>query len=324
VLWKTVFVSGVGLFTALSVVVTIGGARDIARLPRDSRARQADDSRDSQSIMCSKTIILAAGLGSRMRRADARASLAPAQAAMAEKGLKAMISFGRPFLDFSLTNVADAGYSHVCLVIGPNHQRVREYYSGLSSERLEIEFAVQPLQLGTANALAAAVAFAGQDEVLVLNGDNYYPTEALRSLRETTGNAVVGFDRNSLIAQSNIPAERISAFSVMERDNEGFLETIIEKPSAALVDERAANISRLPLLISMNCWRFRPSIFLACLAITPSPRGEYELPDAVIYTIRELGERYRVIPSSAGVLDLSNRSDIEGIQQRLEKVRVRL
>ena len=97
---------------------------------------------------------------------------------MAENGLKAMISFGRPFLDFLLTNVADAGYSRVCLVIGPNHQRVREYYSELRSERLEIEFAVQPLQLGTANALAAAEAFADQDEVLVLNGDNYYPTEA--------------------------------------------------------------------------------------------------------------------------------------------------
>ena len=43
VLWKTMFVSGVGLFTALSVVVTIGGARDIARLLRDLRARQADE-----------------------------------------------------------------------------------------------------------------------------------------------------------------------------------------------------------------------------------------------------------------------------------------
>jgi hypothetical protein len=46
VLWKTMFVSGVGLFAALSVVVTIGGARDIVRLLRDLRARQADDSRD--------------------------------------------------------------------------------------------------------------------------------------------------------------------------------------------------------------------------------------------------------------------------------------
>ena len=43
-----------------------------------------------------------------------------------------------------------------------------------------------------------------------------------------------------------------------------------------------------------------------------------------MYTIHELGERFRVIPSSAGVLDLSNRNDIEGIQQRLKRVPVRL
>jgi dTDP-glucose pyrophosphorylase len=275
-------------------------------------------------IMNSKAIVLAAGLGTRMRRADTETVLADQQAAMAEKGLKAMIPIGRPFLDYSLSNIADAGYRRVCLVIGPSHQQVRDYYSGLARKRLEIEFAVQPEQLGTANALVAAAGFAGEDDVLVLNGDNCYPTEALRSLREASGNAVVGFDRRGLIANSNIPTERFSAFSVVERDKAGFLQNIIEKPSAALVEDRDADASRLSLLIGMNCWSFRPPIFQACRAIGPSPRGEYELPNAVMYAIREMGERYRVIPSFAGVLDLSNRSDIVGIQQRLQEFQVRL
>jgi glucose-1-phosphate thymidylyltransferase len=157
-----------------------------------------------------------------------------------------------------------------------------------------------------------------------LNGDNYYPTAVLRSLREAFGGAVAGFDRRSLVENSNIPAERVSAYSLIERSQEGFLENIIEKPSDAQMELREADVSGRTKLINMNCWRFRPAIFQACRAIGPSPRGEYELPDAVMYTIREMGERYRVIPCSAGVLDLSNRGDIAGIQQHLDKVQVRL
>ncbi len=46
VLWKVVFIGGVGLFAALTVVVTIGGARDIAKLLRTLRARHAEDGRE--------------------------------------------------------------------------------------------------------------------------------------------------------------------------------------------------------------------------------------------------------------------------------------
>jgi glucose-1-phosphate thymidylyltransferase len=47
----------------------------------------------------SKVVILARGLGTRMRRADASAELAGDQAAAAELGVKALIPIGRPFLD---------------------------------------------------------------------------------------------------------------------------------------------------------------------------------------------------------------------------------
>jgi len=43
VLWKTVLLGGIGLFAALAIVVTIGGARDIAKLLRTLRAQQTDE-----------------------------------------------------------------------------------------------------------------------------------------------------------------------------------------------------------------------------------------------------------------------------------------
>ncbi len=42
-LWKIVLVVGVGLFAVLAVVVTIGGARDIAKLLRTLRAEQTNE-----------------------------------------------------------------------------------------------------------------------------------------------------------------------------------------------------------------------------------------------------------------------------------------
>lgn len=43
VLWKVLLIGGVGLFAMLTVVVAIGGARDIAKLLRMLRTQQADD-----------------------------------------------------------------------------------------------------------------------------------------------------------------------------------------------------------------------------------------------------------------------------------------
>ena len=269
--------------------------------------------------MNDSAIILAAGVGSRMQRADGETSLDAEQTAVADSGIKAMIHIDRPFLDYLLSNIADAGYTRVCLVISPHQQQVRDYYDNLSSQRLQIEYAVQQEQLGTANALAAAEEFVGEDYALVLNGDNYYPVEALQQLLEAKSCALSGFDRNQLIEQSNISAERITAFAIIQQDSNGNLTNIVEKPAPEFVKQLSE-----PVLISMNCWRVGPSIFEACRKIDLSPRGEYELTDAVMYSIRNLDELYQVLRPVGGVLDLSCRTDIQAVTEYLQGVEVRL
>lgn len=92
-----------------------------------------------------KAVILARGLGKRMRRADSDASLDGRQQAVAETGIKALIPIGRPFLDYVLSGLADAGYRRVCLVVAPDHEVIRRYYQEeIRPERVSIEFAVQP------------------------------------------------------------------------------------------------------------------------------------------------------------------------------------
>ena len=76
--------------------------------------------------------------------------------------------------------------------------------------------------------------------------------------------------------------------------------------------------------VSMNCWRFGPSIFEACRGISTSPRGEFEIPDAVQYTIDRLGDVFSVVKIRAGVLDMTGRRDIAAVTKRLAGVEVRL
>ena len=84
----------------------------------------------------------------------------------------------------------------------------------------------------------------------------------------------------------------------------------------------AANLAG-PRLVSMNCWRFGPAIFPVCREVPPSPRGEYELTSAVTLAIQR-GIRFKAATCRAGVLDLSRRSDIAAVADRLRNVKVQL
>ncbi len=267
-----------------------------------------------------KIVVLARGLGTRMRRADDSTSLDDRQAAVAETGVKALIPIDRPFLDYVLSAAADAGYRRVCLVVGPQHDELRDYYGRQSQpRRVTFEFAVQQEPKGSADAVAAAESFADGDAFAVINSDNYYPAEALQALRREPGSAVALFDRESMLRHGNVPEERLRQFAVGQIDGQGLLTRILEKP-----DEQTLSRLPRPLWLSMNCWQFRPVIFEACRAIGPSPRGELEIPDAVQYATNVLDEPFRAVTVSAAVLDLSSRQDITPVAARLAGTEVQL
>lgn len=263
-------------------------------------------------------MILARGLGTRMRKADDSAQLDEQQAAVAASGVKALIDVGRPFLDYVISVLADVGITEVCLVIGPEHDALRDYAEATSGGRVTVTTAIQAEPLGTADAVAAARDFAGDERIVVINSDNYYPREALAALVGAAGSALVGFDRRGLVEGSNIPAERIRAFALAATNALGQLEDIVEKPDAQTL---AAYGEGAP--VSMNAWLFTPAIFDACARIEPSVRGELEIIDAVRLLVRE-GEVFTVVPASAGVLDMSSRGDVAAVQEALAGIEVQL
>ncbi len=144
-----------------------------------------------------------------------------------------------------------------------------------------------------------------------LNADNLYPAAALAAVHGLDQPGLLGFDAADLVRTGNIPADRVRAFALIEQDDQGCLLRIVEKPSTEEV-ERLGAAAR----VSMNCWRFDSRIFDACRAVTPSARGELELPAAVGLAV-ERGVRFKVVPAAGPVLDLSQRADAPDVARRL-------
>lgn len=283
-----------------------------------------------------QAVILARGLGTRMRRelengarpqpsaggvpeaaTSARPSVATSgltatQAAAAASGAKGMMPFARPFLDYSLSVLADAGIREAVLVVGPEHDEMREYFARTAAgRRVAIRFAVQPEPRGTADAVAAAASAVNDAAFLVLNSDNLYPVAAVRALAALGSSGLVAFEAGAL-ARGGIEPERVFKFALLDIGADERLRMVVEKPATdhplALRPER---------WVSMNLWSFTPRIFNACSRIAPSSRGELEIQDAVTFAMQEFGEPFHIVRSHEPVLDLSSRADIANVGAHL-------
>jgi dTDP-glucose pyrophosphorylase len=268
-------------------------------------------------------VILARGLGTRLRHDDG-ASLSDAQQDAARVGAKGLMPIaGRPFLDYLLQELADGGVTDLVFVVAPDDVVIRDrYLRAAPPTRLRVHFAVQDAPRGTADALLAARGVvtgahgaprdtAGVRHFLLCNSDNLYPADAVRALVDLDGPGVIAFSAAALTADGLIERERVHRFALLDIAADGGLRDVVEKPDAShpLAQAEAQ-------WVSMNLWRFTDAIFEDCAQVTPSPRQELELVDAVRAQLAR-GVRYTALPMARSVPDLTHRRDIATLEHRL-------
>jgi len=278
--------------------------------------------------MKGKLVILAGGVSSRMKNSVVSNNQVDSKIIEdAEKKSKGMIRIGkdeRPFLDYLLFNVRQAGYEDIVIVISERDSTIKEHYSNHSIEGLNISYAIQMIPvgrekpLGTADALHQALKLKPDwkgASFTMCNSDNLYSVNALKLMLESKHlNAMIDYDRDGL----EVEKERIEKFAVTKKDDEGFLLDIIEKPTEEEIKTVKGKNGFIG--VSMNLFRFNYDMIFPFLETVPLHplRQEKELPAAVKLMIAENPKSLFCYPLREHVPDLTSKSDILTVKKYLE------
>jgi UDP-N-acetylglucosamine diphosphorylase / glucose-1-phosphate thymidylyltransferase / UDP-N-acetylgalactosamine diphosphorylase / glucosamine-1-phosphate N-acetyltransferase / galactosamine-1-phosphate N-acetyltransferase len=208
-------------------------------------------------------VILAAGHGSRLQPITLTRS-------------KAMVPIlGKPIVERVMEHLLQNGVDDFILVISPNDRHISRYFRRESRIEADVRFAYQPARLGMANALLSAAPLINGDFILSAC-DNLISAEHV-------GQMLAAWQEeprpNGILTLMPVEAERLGSVGIVELDGT-WVRRIVEKPRP---EEAPSRISSLPLYcFSRRILDYLPEVPL-------SPRGEYELQDAIQMLIEQEG-----------------------------------
>ncbi len=230
--------------------------------------------------MVSTVMIMAAGRGTRMKELahDRPKHLLPV--------------LGRPFLDYTLDRLRQAGFTNLVILIGHQKQAFSMYDDDEDVQLLEQHRFHE--RYGTAAAVENMKALAGNEPFAVVAGDNLYSANDLKKLREHAGQTVIG----------GYTTEQWPGMGILKQKADGTLEQIIEKPKNYIGN-----------VINASLYLFTPEIFPIIEQLKPSPRGEYEITDAINQLAKQ--QAVEVMTLDDRWLDLTAPSDIPKIEKAL-------
>ncbi|MBI2858397.1 MAG: NTP transferase domain-containing protein [Chloroflexi bacterium] len=158
--------------------------------------------------MVDQAIILAAGEGQRLRPLTVNRP-------------KVMLPIGnKPILQYVLEAVAANGIRRVVLVVGFKKEQVQDYFGSGASLGIEITYAEQKLQLGTAHAVKQAEALA-DESFLVIAGDNIIRPSSIAPLIKMPGHAMLVKTRGDVSKYGAVEIRDGLITSIVEKMGEG-------------------------------------------------------------------------------------------------------
>lgn len=199
-----------------------------------------------------KAVLLAAGRGTRMRD-------------LTQELPKPMLQVrGKPVLQHIIEGLRDTGLTDLLIVVGWRADVVRNFFGNGSQLGVRIGYETQTVQDGTGRVVALAHNFIGNDPFLLSYGDILVAPENYGRVRAALSEAegVLSVKRSDDVSQGG-------AVFVNEKFE---LIDLREKPKPGEPTSPWYNA---------GIYAFRPTIFGYIDKLEPSPRGEYELTDAI-------------------------------------------
>ncbi len=199
-----------------------------------------------------KAVLLAAGRGTRMRELTSDLP-------------KPMLRVhGKPILQHIIAGMRAAGVTDFLIVVGWRAEVVREYFADGAEFGVRLDYVTQIEQNGTGKVVGLAREFCGAEPFLLSYGDIlldpvHYP----------------------LLVSPADDVEAIISVKRMDDVSKGGAVFVNEK--FEMIDLREKPLPGEPTSPWYNAgvYAFRPSIFEYAARLQRSPRGEYELTDAI-------------------------------------------
>ncbi len=213
-----------------------------------------------------KAVILAAGKGTRMEKLT---SALP----------KPMLPVrGKPILEYIVNGLVAAGVESICIITGWKAEIVEEYFSDGSAWNTAISYTRQAIADGTGKAPELAKDFAGADSFFLTYGDILVRRETYSAMAKRFASGAFG----GLLAVTE--GEDITKGGLSLFDENFCLARLLEKPDQGQVQalkEQGWLKDGDPIYYNAGIYIFRPSVFEYTAKLQRSPRGEYELTDAI-------------------------------------------
>ena len=204
------------------------------------------------SLKITRAVLLAAGRGTRMR--DLTSELP-----------KPMLQVrGKPVLAHIVDGLKAAGISDFLIVVGWRAEVVRDFFGDGTEFGVRIQYVTQTVQDGTGRVIELAKDFVANEAFVLGYGDILVDPENYRRVVE-------------------LPDDTAAIISVKYDEDCSKGGAVFVNERFELVDLREKPKPTEPT----SCWynagvyAFRPIIFDYTARLKPSPRGEYELTDAI-------------------------------------------
>jgi glucose-1-phosphate thymidylyltransferase len=197
---------------------------------------------------------------------------------------KHLLPVGRwPMIYYPLQQMQALGVRDVLLVTGQQHagQFIDLLGNGRVKERagdellfdLDLTYKVQVEPGGIAQVVGMARAFAGDDRLVVILGDNIF--------EHAQRDAVAGWESGAMVFAKDVPDPE--NFGVVAYAEDGSVEDIVEK--AGVVDLRYPAPPSNDAVVGLYC--YPPEVFDLIDGLEPSSRGELEISDVNRMFVRD-------------------------------------
>ena len=168
---------------------------------------------------------------------------------------------GKPFLYHLIERIKKAGFDELAIVIGHKMEKVIEW---CEKEGIKAKFIIQEEQKGTGHAIGLLKDWSNGEQFVVVMGDNIYSEKDLKILKEK---------------------DEYCKILCLKGDSRPFGELIVDGDFLVRIREKAPDI--ITGLINSGAYKFTPEIFDEIKNLKPSPRGEYEVTDALSALAKE-------------------------------------